>query len=274
MLLNYDIHENLIDSRDTASSTSHRRSGSSGPKSAEKVFHIISDKIKIPEINEHVSRKRLTDLLEVFTQRFGAAFVNGRAGTGKTTLAFDFAQNFQKTTWYRISSTDTDWSIFSRYFLSSLYGICPKLKYSGFGDLINDSKTKKIQKFIEKVFLELEQYCADKSLLVVLDDLHNVYDADWFEGFFKEILAHDIANLSLLFLARTQPPFPIWRLRSKQQLGFLDEKLLLFTKSELKEIIKLKKVKIDSEDQIFEISFGRISKVLELADLNEAQSSQ
>jgi ATP/maltotriose-dependent transcriptional regulator MalT len=64
--------------------------------------------------------------------------------------------------------------------------------------------------------------------LIVLDDAHYLFDADWFGGFFSSLLYSLSPASHLLILSRGTPSLPLWRLRSKQVLGVVDEKLLAF----------------------------------------------
>lgn len=268
MLLNYNFHENLINSETSHNSGGGFEKGEPPRKGRGNVdFHLVSEKINIPAISGNLARKRLTLLLDNFSKRFCATLVNGRAGTGKTTLACEFARNYQSVSWFTVGSTDADWKTFSRYFLSALSKSFPELTEKDFGDYLEDSKKQNVQKFVEAVIYEIEKLCNNKSFLIVLDDVHNVFDAKWFEPFFKEMLAYNFPNIAIIFLSRTSPPFPIWRLRSKQKLGYLDEKLLLFTKKELQEIINKNGVSKNIAEKIHRKSFGRISKVIELAGL-------
>jgi LuxR family maltose regulon positive regulatory protein len=274
MLLNYNFNDNYINSETSnASKPQNTKVRSHNTQNSQMSFHLISEKIQIPQPKGDFSRERLTNLLEVFSERFGATLINGRAGTGKTTLAVDFAANFQNVAWFRIASTDSSWKTFSRYFLTSLNQCFPELKKVRFGDLKNFSNKESVQKLVEATFIEISKFCQDSSLLIVLDDLHNVFDAKWFEAFFKGILAYNFPNISILMLSRTQPPFPIWRLRSKQKLGYLDEKLLLFTKPELDDFFRKYNIENELAEKIHQKSFGRISKVMELTLLNDFRSS-
>ena len=274
MLLNYNFNDTYINCE--SSNTTESQNLVANPRNTNKsevAFHLISEKIKIPPQRETFYRERLTNLLEVFSERFGATLINGRAGTGKTTLAIDFATKYSKVAWFRIASTDSSWKTFSRYFLTSMNQCFPELKKVRFGELKNASNGESVQKLIEATFIEIDKFCGDQSFLIVLDDLHNVFDAKWFEAFFKGMLAHNFPNISIVMLSRTQPPFPIWRLRSKQKLGFLDEKLLLFTKMELQEIFKKSNIDQERSENIYQKSFGRISKVMELAISNDPHAS-
>src|SRR5262249_9126549 len=71
-----------------------------------------------------------------------------------------------------------------------------------------------------------------EPLLLVFDDLHLVYDADWVIPFFQRLLSLLPAETHVLILGRGLPPAPLWRLRSKQRLCVINEQMLAFTQSE------------------------------------------
>jgi hypothetical protein len=68
--------------------------------------------------------------------------------------------------------------------------------------------------------------------LIVIEDLHLVYDADWVVPFFRRLLPLLPADVHVLITCRSLPPTPLWRLRSKQMLGVVDETELAFTVQE------------------------------------------
>jgi len=53
---------------------------------------LIHEKIAVPDASPRVSRQRLLKLLVENVVCCNATIINGRAGTGKTTLAADFAR--------------------------------------------------------------------------------------------------------------------------------------------------------------------------------------
>jgi LuxR family maltose regulon positive regulatory protein len=83
----------------------------------------------------------------------------------------------------------------------------------------------------EAFVYELERE-AGKPLLVVIEDLHLVCDADWLVPFFSRLLPLLPSDVHLLITSRTMPPAPLWRMRSKQTLSVIDEETLSFTREE------------------------------------------
>lgn len=265
MLLNQSFHDNIDENR----AANLPESAMPLPyKSRENVkskkIRIISEKIRIPQQQSQIfSRSRLIEWLSVQTGQFGASMILGRAGTGKTTLAVEFAGKYEFSAWFRIESADSDWEVFSNYFTSSLRNVLPDLEFKHFAPGLNQNRDSAILNFLEDIFFHLEKKCLERKFLIVLDDLHGVFDAKWFEIFFKGLLSYENPNIHFLLLSRSKPPFPLWRLRSKQKLGILEESLLLFTVRELEDLFQKNTVSKNKIARIHKRSFGRISKILE-----------
>ncbi len=265
MMLNYSFHEN-IDGGEGLLPFNAVSSNKKSPKPCLKSrrIRIISEKIKKPQPGKTFARQRLNELLANQLEKFGSSLIFGRAGTGKTTLALDFAKDYERVVWFRVESTDSDWETFAQYFISSFQTVLPDSKLDISGILPNQPNEGSILNFLEQIFSVLEQTSPQKRLLIALDDLHSVFDADWFETFFKGLLSFEIPSIQMLLLSRSKPSFPLWRLRSKQKLGVLDESLLLFTLEELEKFSSSKKSSKEELKRIHKSSFGRISKILEL----------
>ncbi len=100
----------------------------------------------------------------------------------------------------------------------------------------------------------------------MLDDIHNVFDADWFAEFFTTLLYSLTPDIHLLMLTRSNPPLPLWRLRSKQVLGVVDEKLLAFNPQETRKLFKKYGLSEEQSLSAHRKSFGRISRLKALAE--------
>jgi ATP/maltotriose-dependent transcriptional regulator MalT len=79
---------------------------------------------------------------------------------------------------------------------------------------------------------------GDTPLLIVIDDLHLVYDAPWVVPFFRRLLPLLPAEAHMLITGRSLPPAPLWRMRSKQTLCVIEEPNLAFTVEETKRLFK------------------------------------
>jgi LuxR family maltose regulon positive regulatory protein len=200
---------------------------------------LIQSKIQIPEKVNYVSRPRLLNTLEESFRSCSATLIIGRAGTGKTILAIDFIQKTMlRTAWYKIDAPDANFNIFLRYLVESVAKVRP-----GFGgklpaEYLNPPDETSRYKLAEVFIYELTHDMAidNDPLLMVIDDLHLVYDADWVVPFFHRLLPLLPPEVHLLILGRSLPPAPLWRLRSKQRLRVIDEPALAFTLDEAAEL--------------------------------------
>jgi LuxR family maltose regulon positive regulatory protein len=199
---------------------------------------LIQSKIQIPSEANYVSRPRLLTTLEESLKTCSATLIIGRAGTGKTTLAIDFIQQGNRgTAWFKIDAPDANFHIFLRYLVESVAKVRP-----GFGNKFpteflqppdETSRYKLAEVFIYELIHDLQNEA--EPLLMVIDDLHLVYDADWVVPFFHRLLPLLPHEVHLLILGRSLPPAPLWRLRSKQRLRVIDEPALAFTLEEAAE---------------------------------------
>jgi len=71
-----------------------------------------------------------------------------------------------------------------------------------------------------------------EHLVLVIDDLHLIYDSDWIVSFFHRLPLLLPAKTHMLILGQGLPPEPIWRLRPKQRLFVITEQMLAFTQTE------------------------------------------
>jgi LuxR family transcriptional regulator, maltose regulon positive regulatory protein len=225
-------------------------------------FHFLRDKLEIPEQHNVVARPRIDGILKRSVQQFPATLISGRAGTGKTAIAASFASAYKNASWYSVESSDTEWPIFCRYFKKF---ISPekiddkKVEY----DPDNFSETD-VARLLVNGFTGSYAGEATQRLLV-MDDIHHIFDAHWFDDLFKLLLYSLPVKTHLLMLCRSKPPSPLWRLRSKQMLNVLDEKVIAFTKSETEELFANRGLTPAAAHHAHHICYGRISKLLQFA---------
>lgn len=262
MTMTFSLHENFefsgVESRCDSVSTSiiHHQTEEN---------YLFAGKLKVPKVNKYIQRPRLDEILTKSVEKFGTTLITGRTGTGKTSLAANFALNYRKTAWFSIDSADADWKTFSRYFSANIENLATRKK--------NVSKIaakafhqKDISQFIEGKMTEISFAKNTKPSLIVLDDLHHIFDAKWFEDFFMTLVHSLLPKIHLLMLSRGTPALPLWRLRSKQVLGVIDEKLLAFNLKETNELFEKFSCPPENAAQAFAKSFGRISRLRSLVE--------
>jgi ATP/maltotriose-dependent transcriptional regulator MalT len=226
---------------------------------------ILAEKISLPVMRAEVERQRLFTHLDKSLAQFSSTLVTGRTGTGKTTLAADFAkQKNYAVAWYNTETTDSDWKVFLGYLTESLRRCQTESKSLWqYGTSFAETENLSVTESLAARFALIE---AEKPLLIVLDDLHSVFDADWFGEFFNALLSLPTPNVRLLMLARTAPPFPLWRLRSKHVLDVVDEKLLAFTVPETIELFQKYQLSENAARAAHKRAYGRIAKLREIAE--------
>ena len=73
-------------------------------------------------------------------------------------------------------------------------------------------------------------------------------------------------------LSRSKPPTPIWRMRSKQVLNVIDEKLLAFSAAEANEFFTHRGVNGVDVDAALASSFGHASALVEIVNSRASAS--
>jgi LuxR family transcriptional regulator, maltose regulon positive regulatory protein len=195
-------------------------------------MQVIHDKITAPRQSLRVSRPRLLQLLWEGLDSCTSTIITGRAGTGKTMLAKDFARGCgRRATWYTVEASDGELPIFFRYLVESV-----SRERHGFGrgvlsHFASSPSFEDIPALAEAFLYELQE-CAGEPLLLVIDGLHLIYDAEWVVPFFRRLLPLLPTEAHMLLIGRSLPPTPMWRMRSKQTLCLVEEAALAFTPRE------------------------------------------
>lgn len=195
-------------------------------------MQIITSKITIPEQKPHLSRPRLLDLLQQGMDSQAATLLSGRAGTGKTLIAAEFAQSCGRhVAWFKVDGSDDDHEVFFRYLFTAVRTNWPRFCERWEKVFRLTANSSDMELFAEYFVGELEEFAVEPTL-IVLEDLHLVYDAAWLAPFFSRLIPLLPRNVHLLISGRSLPPAPLWRLRSKQMLAVVDESQLAFTADE------------------------------------------
>ena len=195
------------------------------------MVQVIPEKITPPAELPRVSRERLLRALAESLEGCNSTIISARAGTGKTMLASDFARRAnRRVAWYKLDAPDSELSVFLRHLCASVAAARPGFGAQTLSRLGGETGTDDMPLAVESLVYELLQ--SNEPLLVVIDDLHLVYDAEWMVPFFRRLLPLLPPEAHVMLLGRSLPPTPLWRMRSKQTLCVLDEALLAFTLSE------------------------------------------
>lgn len=202
-----------------------------------KQRRLVLDKITIPT-PPRASRSRLLEVLRNNLSSCAATIINGRAGTGKTALTADFARYAGRSvSWYKVDAADIDLREFMEYLLESLSLLRPSIDPDLLLQLTDSLLSDRAELLAESLVFRLSESDAE-PLVVVIEDLHLVYDADWVVPFFHRLLPLLPADVHVLITCRSLPPAPLWRLRSKQMLRVMDEAELAFTVGETAQLFE------------------------------------
>jgi LuxR family maltose regulon positive regulatory protein len=219
---------------------------------------LVLDKLTVPHELPRVPRERLLAALAESMGCCTSTIICGRAGTGKTMLATDFAGRAgRRVAWYKVDAADADLQVFMQYLVAAV-----RAQHPGFGRktlaLVPTTRTPEEAALLAESFVyEMTMLEASEALLIVIDDLHLVYDAAWFVPFFQRLLPLLPAEAHVVLAGRTLPPAPLWRLRSKQTLRVIDESALLFTPVETAELLSSYALSADLTASIWTNTRGR-----------------
>jgi LuxR family maltose regulon positive regulatory protein len=201
-------------------------------KNGVRAMELINEKIALPPYWPLISRSRLLSILDRSLICCTSSIISGRAGTGKTSLAVEFARRCDRpVAWYKVDAPDADLKIFFEYLVGSIRQHRPDFGRKMLMPMVGSADSSFIGLLAEAFVYELAEGEND-PLLIVIEDLHLVSDADWLVPFFHRLLPLLPSNVHMLLTSRTMPPAPLWRMRSKQTLLVINEETLAFTRPE------------------------------------------
>jgi LuxR family maltose regulon positive regulatory protein len=225
----------------------------------------LAEKIVPPPLPAcYLSRGRLLCAVTESLTGGSATIISGRAGTGKTALAVEFARSAGRAAaWYKVDAADGDLSVFFKYLVESIASQRP-----GFGAQMaalgaEASGAEDVPLMVESLVNELLQ--RDEPLLIVLDDLHLVYDEEWVAPFFRRLLPLLPREVHVILIGRGLPPTPLWRMRSKQALRVIEESALSFTLREAEDLSNLYGLEAEAVLAAWAETWGRVGAFVEKA---------
>ena len=225
---------------------------------------LIAAKLQTPVLPDGVSRTWLLELLSRSIRNSAATLLVGRAGSGKTALAANFARDRSDHTWYSIDASDADWISFQRYFRAALAIERKEIRAKrSINEVPFSSKPVELFADITAGF-QLED--REWPSLIVLDNVHHLFDCSWFPDFFDFLIASLPHTSHVILNSRSKPPTPVWRLRSKQVLSVIDERSLAFSPTEAVELFAKNGLDKDAAVRAQAETFGRPADMIALIE--------
>ncbi len=170
---------------------------------------LIAEKIAMPSYSSQLARPRLRALLEKNLPSCTSTIISGRAGTGKTALALDFARNCaRRVAWYKVDAPEGDQRSFFQYLVASIREQRPGFGQAILMPLVNSAQSDQVSLLAEAFVYELAEGDSE-PLLIVIEDLHLVCDSAWLVPFFKRLLPLLPSDVHMLITSRTMPPAPL-----------------------------------------------------------------
>ena len=229
-------------------------------------LQLISDKIEPPAAMSGLPRTRLLDMLSQSMAAGTSTILSGRAGTGKTFLALDFARACGRDiAWYKIDAPDADPAVFFNYLITSIRACRPEFGSTSLTSLSQLLGVEQMTWLADAFVYELVESKA-RPLLIVIEDLHLVSDSAWLVPFFTRLLPLLPSDVHLLITSRNLPPAPLWRMRSKQSLVVMDEETLAFTRAEAVALFESYGLRSDQASIAVDHTHGRAAALCEAAN--------
>lgn len=197
------------------------------------------------------------------TTQFPTTFVCGRSGTGKTVAVASFAAKRKRVAWNSLEPPDVHWSSFSNSTVAAIRGEGNSKLVKPTAQRMNERPDiKDISKFVDMLFGP----GRGRRNLIVFDNVHYVFDTAWFREFFELLLPAIPESAHVIFISRSKPPFPLWRMRSKQFVNVIDEKVFEFDESETAELFEMNGYPTKLAPIAHQNCFGKVSQMLRFAE--------
>jgi LuxR family maltose regulon positive regulatory protein len=178
-----------------------------------------------------VARPRLTERLEPEAAR-KLTLISAPAGFGKITLLVEWlrerAGGEGSVAWVSLDEGDNDPTRFLTYLVAALQSIEDRIG-EGVLAALRSPEPPHIEDTTAALINELTALPEELSL--ILDDYH-VVDSEAVHGVISFLLEHLPPNVHLVISCRINPPLPLARLRTRNQMMELDAAELSFTSEE------------------------------------------
>jgi LuxR family maltose regulon positive regulatory protein len=198
--------------------------------STEQSRQLLRTKLYIPPSRlTQITRPRLSSLIDGGLDR-ALILVSAPAGYGKTTLLSSWLKEKRiSSAWLSLDGGDNDPIRFLLYLHAALAPLAPRIEDELYG-MLHGIHPAQHENVINLLVNELASF--SNHLVLVLDDFHTIHSEDVL-NIIAYLLEHLPPQMHLAILTRTDPPFPLSRLRARNQLLDIRAEQLRFTQVEI-----------------------------------------
>lgn len=196
---------------------------------------ILTTKLHNPPTRPgHVQRARLADKLNDGASR-KLVLVSAPAGFGKTTIMSLWADEVGlPAAWLSLDPEDNDPVRFLLYLLAALQTIVPDIGQTT--SALLHSAQKAPQEIVLTVLIN-ELASIQEDFYLILDDYHVINNQD-VHAVLAYMIDHLPIKMHIIIASRSDPPLPLSRLRTREQLVEIRQSDLRFTPEESSQFLK------------------------------------
>ncbi len=190
---------------------------------------LLATKLYVPQPGQKLVER--TPLIERLDRGVQAKLIllSAPAGFGKTTLLTQWiSRHKNRVGWISLDKTDGDPHQFLKYFIAALQSVEPAIGKDAITSLQSDQSP--IDFILTSLVNEISQIPGE--LVLVFDDYHLI-DNDEIHKSIEFLIEHSPPQLHLVVATRVDPPFPLARLRARNELTELRISDLCFTRQEI-----------------------------------------
>jgi len=178
--------------------------------------HILRTKLKRPPVaSDILPQLRLLDRLNEGRHRT-LTLISAPAGYGKSTLASRWVSACDSPSgWVSLEESDSDLRTFLSYVLAAIRSLFPKIELLT-NSLLETTQLPSNWALARYLLNDLHQ--IKESFILVLNDYHYIRGKTHINDLLIEILAHPAQAMHLVLITRSDPAFPLTRLRGQGQL--------------------------------------------------------
>jgi LuxR family maltose regulon positive regulatory protein len=196
---------------------------------------VLISKLQVLTVHSSViSRQRLVERLDESINK-KLTLVAAQAGFGKTTLLCDWIhQRDVPTSWFSVESSDSDPLQFLTYLIAALQNIDKNIGLTAL-DLLKSPELPPLPSILTALINSITH--VSENFILVLDDYH-LANAQPINTVLTFLLDHLPPQMHIILSTRSDPPLPLSRLRSQNQMLEIRTSDLSFTREETVRFIR------------------------------------